>query len=215
MIKSSPAISISSIKTTPFAVSLEMGDLVQAADREQKELEKKLLGDKTRTKASRALFSSQAGEKRTLKLWDKVAKKQDELKGDLFKFNKLIDSEMKVAGTTDMLILQNYATLLHGYKVGEVMDLVRDGDKDALRACLLLPVLKTRPQFKEARELFTTELTRQVLGDDYEIMQGLKEQQEQANQLEAGLLQTASDYKEEVKRISAGIVDESEMPELG
>jgi len=217
MNNSSPDLSIRNISTLPHSFSLALDGAVKDAHQQQQALEKKLLQDKTKTKASRSLFAYEAAEKRLKKILGKVNEKQDELRGDMFKFNKKIAAEMKVAGTTDAIILQGYSAVLKDYKVSDVMELVRAGDRDALRSVLLLPVLKLMPQFRaeEARELFKTELEKQTLGEDYDIMQTVKQQQEDANRMETGILETSIAYEKAAKTIRATVVDKSEMPELG
>ena len=215
MIKSSPELSISSHRTTPAAISLEIGDVIKLAHQDQQDLERKLLKDSTKTKSAKSLFSAEAATKRISSILKRVEAKQKDLNGDLYQYNKKIEGEMKIGGTTDHLLLSSYGQIIKDFKIGQILDLAREGDKDALRAVLLLPALRMQPQFKKARELIETELQKQTLGDDYQVMQELKEKQKQADRLEIGLLQTLNDYQTEIKRISEKVVSEDEMPEVG
>lgn len=215
MITASPELKISNVNLTPAAVSLELGDVVQEAHRAQLDLEKKLTKDRTKTKSAKALFAAEAASKRIEQIWNKADKKAAEINGDLYKYNKRIESQMKLNGTTDMLLLQNYGQLIQNMNVSEITELGREGDMDALRACLLLPALKFQEKFRNAQDLFTNELRRVVLGDDYQSYEQLNEQKSQAEQLEAGIVKTLDSYKKEIKRIKSTVVAPDEMPEVG
>ena len=212
MIKSSPSITISNINTTPAAISLGLGDMFRTADAEQKALEAKLLKDITKTKASRQLFAAEAATKRLDMIWKHAEKKMDEIKGDLFKHNKKLETELKIHGTTDLVIMNSYGSILKDMKVSEITELARQGDTDAIRAVLLVPALKLSPKFKRARDAFMEVAEVAILGDDYEHVQGLREQQEQFNQLDAGMALTHSEYSKEIKRIKETVVAPEEMP---
>lgn len=204
-------LQISNATTTPAAISIGMGDLVQAADRDQKTLEQRIKKDKTKTQPARDLFAFEHAEKRLKQIWKMSLTKQDEIKGELYKLNKRIEGQMKVAGTTDMLMLTSYGQILQGLKVSEITELGRSGDVDALRACLLIPALSLKENFRNAKDMFTDELERVTLGDDHKTYESLKQQLADADKLEVGLLQTASDYAKKAKQIKQNIVTDDEV----
>jgi hypothetical protein len=188
---------------------------VQTASVEQKALEKKLLKDSTKTKASRQLFAAEAATKRLEKIWKHADKKQAEINAELGQFEKKLDAELKIHGTTDLVILNSYASTLKDMSVGEISTLAREGDVDAIRSVLLVPALKLSPKFKQARDAFMEVAETAIFADDYDKVKELREQQEQANLLEAGIAQTIDDYSKEIKRIKATVVAPDEMPTLG
>ena len=215
MNNSSPGTTISNLKTTPYAISLGLGDMLKDAHTEQKALEAKLLKDSTKTKQAKALFAAEAATKRLGLAWNRADKKMTEIKGDLYKHEKKLETELKIHGTTDLVILNSYASIIKDMKVSEITELARQGDTDAIRAVLLVPALKLSPKFKKAKTVFTEAAEQAILGDDYEHEKEFKERQEKAVQLDPGMALTHSEYSKEIKRIKENIVAPDEMPELG
>lgn len=96
-----------------------MGDIVQTASAEQKELEAKLFRDKTKTKQAKALFSAEVATKRMELIWNRADKKLADIKGELSQYDKKLDTELKFHGTTDFVILNSYASVLKDMTVSQ------------------------------------------------------------------------------------------------
>jgi len=206
---------ISSVSTTPLAISVspEMGEFVSQLHKEQLALEKRLLKDHTKTKSSKKLFASEAAKKRLSLALDRVEKARATISGDLYKHNQKIEKLMQVRGTTDLLILQNYAAALANKKPSEIIDL---NDIDALRACLLLPQMKFNEGVKKQHDRLHTEAEKLILGDDYDQVQQFKERLSAAELLEVGLLKTFGEYDKDIKAVKANMVtDDGVEPALG
>jgi hypothetical protein len=207
---------ISSVRTTPHAISIspEMGEFVQSLHREQAELEKKLLKDTTRTKSSKKLFASEAAQKRLEMALKRAEKIQQDVSADLSKFDTRIENLLKVRGTTDLLVMQNYAAALADKKPSEIMAL---NDIDALRACLLIPTLQFNEGIKKQQDTIRTEAEKMILGsDDYQHRQQLKEKLSAAERLEVGLLQVHADYGKDIESIRQNMVtNDGVEPALG
>ena len=206
---------ISSVRTTPHAISIspEMGELVQSLHREQAELEKKLVKDTTRTKSSKKLFASEAAQKRLGLALKRAEKIQQDVSADLSKFDTRIENLLKVRGTTDLLVMQNYAAALVDKKPSEIIKL---NDIDALRACLLIPTLQFNEGIKKQQETIRTEAEKMILADDYEQREQLKEKLRAAELLEVGLLQVHADYDKDIESVRQNmVVDDGIEPALG
>lgn len=215
MIKSSPGTTIGNVNILPFALSFEkLGKFVQGVHAEQKQLESKLLKDTTKTKTARALFAAEAATKRLNLIWKRAEANQKEIAGNLYQHEKKMESELKVHGTTDLVILNSYANVIKDMNVSEITELARQGDTDAVRATLLVPALKLSPKFSKAKDVLTQAAEQAILGDDYETVQELKEQMNQAEQLELGIMKTISEYGKEIKRIKETVVAPDEMPAI-
>ena len=122
---------------------------------------------------------------------------------------------MKIHGTTDLVIMNSYASILKDLNVSEICELAKQGDTDAVRAALLVPALKLSPKFSKAKDVLTQAAEVAIFGDEYDNVQELREHQEQANLLDNGIAQTYGDYTQEIKRIKETVVAPDEMPELG
>ena len=208
-------INISSVNTTPHALSVspEMGEFVQQLQRDQAALEKKLLSDTTKTKASRKLFASEAAKKRVGLAIDRASKAQQSLAGELSKYDTRVENLMQVRGTTDMLILQNFAAALADRKPSEIMAL---NDIDALRACLLIPTMKFNEGVVKQQDSIRINAEKLILGDDYDEVQDLKEKLVAAQRLEGGLLQAYSEYNKDIETVKQNMVtDDGVEPALG
>ena len=129
-------ISISNEKTTGNALSVspEIGELVQAFSRDQKNLEKRLLKDSTRTKSAKQLAAAEAAQKKLKLAAEKTARIQVGLNQSIDRYNQIVNKKMQILGTTDYLILSGYAQALQDKKPSDVMKL---DDIDAYRAALL------------------------------------------------------------------------------
>jgi len=206
---------ISSINTTPFALSVspEMGEFVQQLHKDQIALEKSLLKDHTKTKSNKKLFSSEAGQKRLNMAITRAEKAQQSIAGDLSKHNARVENLMQVRGTTDLLILQNYAAALANKKPSEIMAL---NDIDALRACLLVPTMKFNESVVKQSDMLRTNAEKMILGDDYDEVQQLKERLDAAHRLEGGLLVTYNEYGKDIDQVKKNMVtDDGIEPALG
>ena len=208
-------INISSVNTTPHALSVspEMGEFVQQLQRDQAALEKKLLKDHTKTKSLKKLFASEAAKKRVGLAIDRASKAQQSLAGELSKYDTRVENLMQVRGTTDMLILQNFAAALADKKPSEIMAL---NDIDALRACLLIPTMKFNEGVVKQQDSIRINAEKLILGDDYDEVQDLKEKLVAAQRLEGGLLQTYSEYSKDIEAVKQNMVtDDGVEPALG
>ena len=116
---------ISSVDTTPHALSVspEMGEFVQQLHRDQADLEKKLVKDTTRTKSAKKMFASEAAQKRLDMALKRAERIQESLAVELAKYDSRVEKLMQVRGTTDMLIMQNYAAALADKKPSEILKL--------------------------------------------------------------------------------------------
>ena len=206
---------ISSINTTPHAISVspEMGEFVQQLQRDQADLEKKLLKDHSKTKSAKKLFASEAAQKRLGLAIDRASKAQHSIAGDLSKYNARVENLMQVRGTTDLLILQNYAAALANKKPSEIMAL---NDIDALRACLLVPTMKFNEAVVKQQDMLRTSAEKLILADDYDEVQQLKERLDAAHRLEGGLLVTYNEYGKDIDHVKQTMVtDDGIEPALG
>ena len=206
---------ISSVNTTPHALSVspEMGEFVQQLQRDQAALEKKLLKDHTKTKSLKKLFASEAAKKRLDLAITRAEKAQQSLAGELSKYDARVDNLMQVRGTTDMLILQNFAAALADRKPSEIMAL---NDIDALRACLLIPTMKFNEGVVKQQDSIRINAEKLILGDDYDEVQDLKEKLDAAQRLEGGLLQAYSEYNKDIETVKQNMVtDDGVEPALG
>ena len=207
---------ISTVSTTPHAISVspEMGKFVQQLHKDQADLEKKLLKDHTKTKSTKKLFASEAAQKRLGLAIDRASKAQQFIAGDLSKYNSRVENLMQVRGTTDLLILQNYAQAIADKKPSEIMAL---NSLDGLRACVLVPTLQFNDGIAKQQDAFRTNAEKMILGDDYDEVQELKEKMRAAELLEVGLLKTHADYGKEIKSVKQNMVtdDGIEEPALG
>jgi hypothetical protein len=206
---------ISTVDTTPHAISVspEMGDFLQQLHRDQTELEKKLLKDTTRTKSAKKMFAAEAGQKRLDMALKRAERAQQDIAADLSKYDTRIENLMKVRGTTDLLIMQNYATALADKKPSEIMAL---NDIDALRACLLVPTMKINEGVVKQQDTIRAEAEKMILADDYEQRQQLKEKLKAAELLEVGLLKTHGEYSKDIKAVKSNMVtDDGIEPVVG
>lgn len=207
---------ISNVHTTPHAISIspEMGELVQQLQRDQTDLEKKLLKDTTRTKSSKKLFASEAAQKRLSMAIKRANKTEQSLAGDLSRYSTRVENLMQIRGTTDMLILQNYGAALANKKPSEIMAL---NDIDALRACLLVPTMKFNEGVVKQQDLLRTSAEKMILADDYEPVQELKEKFDAAQRLEVGLLKAYGEYQKDIDQVKQNMVTDDGIvePALG
>jgi hypothetical protein len=209
-------ISISSAKTTAHAISVskELGETIQKLSRDQKDLEKRLLKDNTKTKAARRLAASEAAMKKLKLAAEKASKIQTGLSQSIERFDESISKQMEIKGTTDYLILGGYAQALESKKTPDVLKV---GDLDAYRAALLHPVLKLNGSIQKDREMIEEAAAKVILGDEaYQERQALKDQLHAAQRLELGLLETYGDYQREAEAVRANVVTDEDMePALG
>ena len=209
-------ISISSAKTTAHAISVskELGETIQKLSRDQKDLEKRLLKDNTKTKAARRLAASEAAMKKLKLAAEKASKIQSGLSQSIERFDENISKQMEIRGTTDYLILGGYAQALESKKTPDVLKV---DDIDALRAALLHPVLKLNSSIQKDREMIEEAAAKVILGDEaYQERQALKDQLHAAQRLELGLLETYGDYQREAEAVRANVVTDADMePTLG
>jgi len=199
-------LKISSPRITANAISLGLGDAVTQAHREQQDIEAALKKDKTKTKASKDLFAANTASKKIQQIWTKATKKQDAIRNQLQQFEKRIDSKLSIGGTTDLVILNSYSSILKDMSTSEITSLVRDGDIDAGRAALLVPALRLTEKFRNAQDVIKSEVVAAVLGDDNKAFEDLKEQYRSAEKLEVALLETSSEYDKRAKAIEKTIV---------
>ena len=206
---------ISSVFTTPHALSVspEMGEFIQQLQRDQVALEKKLIKDQTRTKSSKKLFASEAAQKRLDMALDRAEKVQQSLASELSKYDSRVEKLMQIRGTTDMLIMQNYAAALADKKPSEIMAL---NDIDALRSCLLVPTMKFNEGVVKQQATIRTEAEKMILADDYDEVQQLKEKMRAAELLEVGLLKTHAEYGKDIMAVKQNMVtDDGIEPVVG
>ena len=206
---------ISTVDTTPHAISVspEMGDFVQQLHRDQTELEKKLIKDSTRTKSAKKMFAAEAGQKRLDMALKRAEKVQQDIAADLSKFDTRIENLMKVRGTTDLLIMQNYAAALADKKPSEIIAL---NDIDALRACLLIPTMKFNEGVVKQQDSIRINAEKIILADDYEQRQQLKEKLKAAKLLEVGLLKTHGEYRNDINAVKSNmVIDDGIEPLVG
>ena len=206
---------ISSVFTTPHALSVspEMGEFIQQLQRDQVALEKKLIKDQTRTKSSKKLFASEAAQKRLDMALDRAEKVQQSLAVELSRYDSRVEKLMQIRGTTDMLIMQNYASALADKKPSEIMAL---NDIDALRACLLVPTMKLNEGVVKQQDTIRTEAEKMILADDYDEVQQLKEKLDATLRLEVGLLKTHAEYGKDIESVKQNMVtDDGVEPVVG
>jgi len=207
---------ISNVHTTPHAISTDakLGTLIQQLHADQTDLEKKLLKDNSRTKSAKKLFSSEAGQKRIGLALKRVVAVQNDIRGHLDKFETRVNNLMQIRGTTDLLILQNYAAAIQDKKPSEIMAL---NDIDAHRACLLIPTMKFNEGVVKQQDVFRTNAEKMILGDDYDEAQELKEKLDASVSLELGLIKTYDEYEKDVARVKSSMVtsDGIAEPEIG
>ena len=207
---------ISNVNTTPHAISTDakLGTLIQQLHADQTDLEKKLLKDNSRTKSAKKLFSSEAGQKRIGLALKRVTAVQKNIRGHLDKYEARVDKLMQVRGTTDLLVMQNFAAAIQDKKPSEIMAL---DSLDALRACVLVPTLRFNDGIVKQQDAFRTNAEKMILGDDYDEAQQLKEKMRAAELLELGLIKTYDEYEKDVARVKSNMVtdDGIEEPEIG
>ena len=204
---------ISSVRTTPHAISIspEMCEFVQSLHREQAELEKKLVKYTTRTKSSKKLFASEAAQKRLGLALKRAEKIQQDVSADLSKFDTRIENLLKVRGTTDLLVMQNYAAALVDKKPSEIIKL---NDIDALRACLLIPTMKFNEGIKKQQDKLRAEAEKLILAEDYDEREQLKEKLSAAELLEVGLLKTHAEYRNDIESVKQNMVTDDGIEPL-
>ena len=205
---------ISNLDTTPHAISVspEMGEFVQQLQRDQADLEKKLLKDHSKTKSAKKLFASEAAQKRLGLAIDRASKAQQSMAGDLSKYNSRVENLMQVRGTTDLLILQNYGAALANKKPSDIMAL---NDIDALRACMLIPTMKFNEGVVKQQDSIRTSAEKLILADDYDEAQQLKEKLNAAQRLEAGLLMAYGEYGKDIDQVKQNMVTDDGIAALG
>jgi hypothetical protein len=215
-------LKISSARITANAIALGLGEQVTQAHRDQVDIEAALKKDKTKTKASKDLFAAKTASKRLQAIWKQTTKKQDQIKHQLEAYQRRIDSKLSINGTTDLVILNSYSSILKDMTTSQVSSLIRAGDIDAGRAALLVPALRLTEKFRNAQDMIKGEVVSAVLGDDNKAFEDLQEQLATADKLETVLLETSSEYDKRAKGIEATIVsaevanlDTDEQPEVG
>ena len=199
-------LKISSPRIAANAISLGLGDAVQTAHRDQQDIEAALKKDRTKTKASKDLFAAKTASKRLQQIWKKTTQKQDQIKNQLEAFQRRIDSKLAINGTTDLVILNSYSSILKDMNTSEVTSLIRAGDLDAGRAALLVPALRLTEKFRNAQDMIKGEVVSALLGDDNKAFEDLQEQLKTADKLEVALLETSSEYDKRAKGIEKTIV---------